>query len=327
MSNANNRGWTCASCLTQRTTEWVETDKLRADLDEAMRQRAHWMEEARRYCKNNEDACAEVERLRAEANARAVEELHRVQQWVMENRVPAFGSTHMAVTCAQVKSMVADRIAELSKPAAKESEPVKDEPAKCWSCDGHGYIGTTSGIPGMIGYAHNSCSRCGGTGKLVDLPREPDATCNHGAVFDLKWVRCSRPRGHHGSCVIPKPEEPAKDGRLGDWPLSDYVADYNPATASPLETAVYHLCRKAMGMTNETRDTGAKEAYREVMMHCFRRLAGKGDDLIDFADQRCRAVSMLRQVCEAHGDNDWPDDLDLSDVIEKHLWRHLEQGK
>lgn len=80
-------------------------------------------------------------------------------------------------------------------------------------------------------------------------------------------------------------------------------------------------------MTNETRDTGAKEAYREVMMHCFRRLAGKGDDLIDFADQRCRAVSMLRQVCEAHGDNDWPDDLDLSDVIEKHLWRHLEQGK
>lgn len=125
MSNANNRGWTCASCLTQRTTEWVETDKLRADLDEAMRQRAHWMEEARRYCKNNEDACAEVERLRAEANARAVEELHRVQQWVMENRVPAFGSTHMAVTCAQVKSMVADRIAELSKPAAKESEPAR----------------------------------------------------------------------------------------------------------------------------------------------------------------------------------------------------------
>ena len=80
-------------------------------------------------------------------------------------------------------------------------------------------------------------------------------------------------------------------------------------------------------MNEQDYNTGAKEAYREVMMHCFRRLAGKGDDLIDFADQRCRAVSMLRQVCEAHGDNDWPDDLDLSDVIEKHLWRHLGQGK
>lgn len=91
------RGWVCASCQPQRTAEWGEIDSLRA----------------------------EVERLRAEANARAVEELHRVQQWVMENRVPAFGSTHMAVTCAQVKSMVADRIAELSKPAAKESEPAR----------------------------------------------------------------------------------------------------------------------------------------------------------------------------------------------------------
>ena len=32
----------------------------------------------------------------------------------------------------------------------------------------------------------------------------------------------------------------------------------------------------------------------------------------------------LRRACAEHGDNDWPDDLHLVDVIEKHLVRHLE---
>ena len=41
--------------------------------------------------------------------------------------------------------------------------------------------------------------------------------------------------------------------------------------------------------------------------------------------ERERAVSALRSVCEDHGDNDWPDDLDLSDVIEKHLAYHLDE--
>lgn len=41
--------------------------------------------------------------------------------------------------------------------------------------------------------------------------------------------------------------------------------------------------------------------------------------------EREQAVAMLRQVCEVHGDNDWPDDLHLADVIEKHLDRHLEE--
>jgi len=39
--------------------------------------------------------------------------------------------------------------------------------------------------------------------------------------------------------------------------------------------------------------------------------------------EREEAVAMLRRVCEHQGDNDWPDDLHLADVIDKHLWRHL----
>lgn len=39
--------------------------------------------------------------------------------------------------------------------------------------------------------------------------------------------------------------------------------------------------------------------------------------------ERESAIAMLRQVCDQLGDNDWPNDLDLSDIIEKHVYRHL----
>jgi len=39
--------------------------------------------------------------------------------------------------------------------------------------------------------------------------------------------------------------------------------------------------------------------------------------------ERMPAVSQLRSLCEDFGDNDWPDNLHLADVIEKHLGRHL----
>ena len=39
--------------------------------------------------------------------------------------------------------------------------------------------------------------------------------------------------------------------------------------------------------------------------------------------ERASVIALLRRVCEVHGDNDWPDDLHLGDVIEKHLARHL----
>ncbi len=39
--------------------------------------------------------------------------------------------------------------------------------------------------------------------------------------------------------------------------------------------------------------------------------------------EREATVAMLRAVCAEYGDNDWPDNLHLADVIEKHLWRNL----
>lgn len=39
--------------------------------------------------------------------------------------------------------------------------------------------------------------------------------------------------------------------------------------------------------------------------------------------ERAETVAALRRVCDEFGDNDWPDELHLGDVVEKHLRRHL----
>lgn len=38
-----------------------------------------------------------------------------------------------------------------------------------------------------------------------------------------------------------------------------------------------------------------------------------------WGSERARLVVALRSLCDEYGDNDWPDDLNLVDVIEKHL--------
>lgn len=42
--------------------------------------------------------------------------------------------------------------------------------------------------------------------------------------------------------------------------------------------------------------------------------------------ERTETVSKLREICAAHGDNDWPDELHLADVLERHLLDHLESN-
>ena len=42
-------------------------------------------------------------------------------------------------------------------------------------------------------------------------------------------------------------------------------------------------------------------------------------------EERQAIVNQLRVLCDEYGDNDWPDDLHLGDVIEKHLARSLNE--
>jgi hypothetical protein len=71
---------------------------------------------------------------------------------------------------------------------------------------------------------------------------------------------------------------------------------------------------------------GERAALTGILEDCLRKLGYDSAEgsRVAWISERERTVAMLRQVCDIHGDNDWPNDLHLADVVEKHLWRNLE---
>ena len=72
-------------------------------------------------------------------------------------------------------------------------------------------------------------------------------------------------------------------------------------------------------------EQGSRMAWRMVLQTALKHLGI--DDAhaagAEWAIEREEAIATLREVCRNHGDNDWPNDLNLADVIDKHLARHL----
>lgn len=72
---------------------------------------------------------------------------------------------------------------------------------------------------------------------------------------------------------------------------------------------------------------GNRAAYASILRECLRQLGYDSPEATaaKWAAEREEIRALLRRVCEDYGDNDWPDDLHLADVIEKHLVRYLGQ--
>ena len=242
--------------------------------DEVMRKQAKVCAELR----------AEVERLRAKADARAVEELTNLRNLIGGDANEGRSNGYNAA-CGNYVYLIGARIAELSKPAAKESEQQHGQESTATAAPSRSPQGEGVEVPprgqeqgasrprGIGQPAHPPGARGGESGIVAEpqghRPGEAVrfADLAVGAKFTLggwggqKLPATAMPSGcwfnyRHseglswldpGTLVQPvKESEPAQDERFGDWPLRDYVAGYNPLTASPLETAVYHLCKTAV---------------------------------------------------------------------------------
>ncbi len=76
---------------------------------------------------------------------------------------------------------------------------------------------------------------------------------------------------------------------------------------------------------------GARAAWRRQLQAALGELRSYGAE-VD-TEQRLAAAVLelddtragLRELCRDHGDNDWPDNLYLRDVVEKHLAPHLDE--
>jgi hypothetical protein len=69
---------------------------------------------------------------------------------------------------------------------------------------------------------------------------------------------------------------------------------------------------------------GNRAAWKRIFDMAASELHKDGElDAAALSSERMEAIIALRDICEQHGDNDWPDNLHLADIIEKHLHRHL----
>jgi hypothetical protein len=74
--------------------------------------------------------------------------------------------------------------------------------------------------------------------------------------------------------------------------------------------------------------TGTRAARQYTIRALLRELDPECDDapevkLARLVVEREEALQHLRDLCAEFGDNDWPNDLHLADVIDKHLGRYL----
>ena len=74
---------------------------------------------------------------------------------------------------------------------------------------------------------------------------------------------------------------------------------------------------------------GSNQALMGMLSFVLRELDFDETDMerkyYSWIEERQAAVNQLRVLCDEYGDNDWPDDLHLGDVIEKHLGRPLNE--
>lgn len=80
-------------------------------------------------------------------------------------------------------------------------------------------------------------------------------------------------------------------------------------------------------MDKKSYEQGSKMAWSRMLQECCHELGYLDSEVqkINWIAEREAAISILRSVCESYGDNDWDNNLHLADIIEKHLWRHIEK--
>lgn len=68
---------------------------------------------------------------------------------------------------------------------------------------------------------------------------------------------------------------------------------------------------------------GERSAYNNILRECLFSLGYEDVKNVGWVIERECLINSLRSLCEDFGDNDWDTDLNLSDVVDKHLGRYL----
>ncbi len=117
--------------------------------------------------------------------------------------------------------------------------------------------------------------------------------------------------------TLPQTEQTEdSDGQGENW------VGRTESTKSP--RALLQTKDELVDLLEEAEERGRREMARSIVRSLMADLDG--------GEERCAALTLeldgaravLRRLCDDHGDNDWPDSLNLADALANHLGHYLE---
>lgn len=69
---------------------------------------------------------------------------------------------------------------------------------------------------------------------------------------------------------------------------------------------------------------GERQVWVSILQQAMSNLNPDEKAIAQLVSERAQAINTLRDICAEHGDNDWDDNLHLRDILDKHLFRHLQ---
>ena len=72
-------------------------------------------------------------------------------------------------------------------------------------------------------------------------------------------------------------------------------------------------------------EAGKRSSSLNLLRHCLKELGYDADNIkaLNLIEEREEVIQLLRTVCPEFGDNNWPDNLHLVDIINKHLFNYI----
>ena len=74
-------------------------------------------------------------------------------------------------------------------------------------------------------------------------------------------------------------------------------------------------------------EQGTRRAWLMMLGACLKGLGENASPEAAWMSERQEAIASLRRICATCGDNDWPPDLHLADILDKHLGRYIESER
>lgn len=164
--------------------------------------------------------------------------------------------------------------------------------------------------------------------QMVGKSERGDGAKGHGTASPRRiWKSTGSERWHRGDETPPHPT--AYSNPMSDR-LDTLLAGLREEPNTPERAAFMTDTDHEASIREAGYIAGQRATWCAQLEQALRALAGYGfssDPRVMLAqrvshEERTRAA--LREVCRDHGDNDWSDDLHLSDVVEKHLGRYLD---